>query len=45
MWWKHVVEVTVCFAIVYSTVSLFYGMIKLKENERKKRRDGTEDSV
>jgi len=45
MWWEHVVEAVICLAIGYSTISLFYGITKIKANERKERRDGTEDSV
>lgn len=45
MWWKHVVEFIIALAIVYSTVALFFGFIKIKTDDKKERGDRTEDSV
>jgi hypothetical protein len=35
MWWKHVVEIIISFAILFSAVALLYGFIKMKSDERK----------
>jgi len=45
MYWRHIVEFVVCLMIGYSTISLVYELIKMKRNERKKRRIRTEHTA
>lgn len=35
MWWTHVVEIIISFAVLFSAASLLYELIKMKRNERK----------
>ena len=43
--WKYIVEIIVVMAISFSTISLFYEFLKMKDYEKKNRRNRTEDPI